>query len=681
VKKSGIIRQFKKLTALLIMSVVISVALPFSIFTYNNNNTGRVSTRDRVSQFVIKTKTINAVGVGQGPAPSSGTDALDDDDDDDTVECDLISFVFGGESFTECVLMPLANTTMEGVSHLLWLSGVLLNYAIGFSLNIGGFVETTPAVKEAWTAFRDIANMFFIFILLFIAIATILQLEKYNTKALLSKLIIVALLINFSLFFTNIVIDSSNILACSFYSSMIEGNANCSDISKVEGDGGISEKFMQGLKLQSLYNPDAEGKLKKPFYQDSRKILNVMIFGSAFMFITAFVFLAAAIMFVIRTGVLLFLMILSPLAFVGYILPKTSAHTTKWWDALIGQSFFAPIFLLMMWVVLKIVEGGTVGLGEKKTFTEAIMAADGSSAVSVIFSFALLITLIIGALVVSKNLAGGVATTSIGWANRISRFAGAQAIRPVRRVASRVANRAYVGARGMAGSAAEALQSSDHIAARAFRRIPLVTSGAAAVGAAARGDLTQAEQKYNSYSDASLKNLVAQTTTSRTDAAAIQNLLTQRGNLTPERRMSRADVIQATQTRQRKAVDTRATEQLQWQYAENVAQRAAAVQTINPAAAEQIDPIYFDTAPGNIPVIDEMINEFHGGHMQSIMNRDDDMADNFFQNLRTAMINAGIPADHANLVSWLESPAINNRRLASWATSSGGRNILRAYGF
>ena len=97
---------------------------------------------------------------------------------------------------------------------MLGAAGALLDLTIKTSLNTSNFASA--AVASGWTSVRDLVNMFFIFALLYIAIGTILQLEKVNTKKTLASLIVVGLLVNFSLFATKVVIDVSNVMASSF---------------------------------------------------------------------------------------------------------------------------------------------------------------------------------------------------------------------------------------------------------------------------------------------------------------------------------------------------------------------------------------------------------------------------------------------------------------------------------
>ncbi len=96
---------------------------------------------------------------------------------------------------------------------------ILFGGALDFLFNIN--IEVVPAsfavVQVGWTALRDMANAFFILILVWIAITIILGVEKYGGKQLLFRAIAVALLINFSLAFVAAIFGFANIFAGEFY--------------------------------------------------------------------------------------------------------------------------------------------------------------------------------------------------------------------------------------------------------------------------------------------------------------------------------------------------------------------------------------------------------------------------------------------------------------------------------
>ncbi len=122
-------------------------------------------------------------------------------------------------------LAGIAEIILRTASLLTGLGGLVLNGAIYHTVvNVSENYNNLPAINEAWKVIRDIANMAFIFVLLYAAIQQILGIGK-DVKGLIVRVIVVAVLINFSLFFTKFIIDMSNILALTFYDAMVPGAA------------------------------------------------------------------------------------------------------------------------------------------------------------------------------------------------------------------------------------------------------------------------------------------------------------------------------------------------------------------------------------------------------------------------------------------------------------------------
>ncbi|MEK7090291.1 MAG: hypothetical protein AAB930_01770, partial [Patescibacteria group bacterium] len=92
-------------------------------------------------------------------------------------------------------------------AYIVGLAAGLLDYAINISFSP---FKDLQILITVWRFFSDFANVLFIFIILMIAIATILRLESYGIKRLLPTLIIVALTINFSLLITQYIIYPAN---------------------------------------------------------------------------------------------------------------------------------------------------------------------------------------------------------------------------------------------------------------------------------------------------------------------------------------------------------------------------------------------------------------------------------------------------------------------------------------
>ena len=115
-------------------------------------------------------------------------------------------------------------------------------------------------------------------------------------------------------------------------------------------------------------------------------------------------------MFIIRTVALVILMFLSPLALVAWIPPQTEAHWKTWWNYLLHQSFFAPIYLLMIFMVAKLITEGNLGGGNWGAVVTGLAPATGTtttdfSFLSVFITYFIVLFLINGALVIAKNSA------------------------------------------------------------------------------------------------------------------------------------------------------------------------------------------------------------------------------------------------------------------------------------
>ncbi|MFA6536407.1 MAG: hypothetical protein WCT25_03170 [Candidatus Paceibacterota bacterium] len=289
------------------------------------------------------------------------------------------------------------------VARITWVSGALLDLSVYYSLNLATLLSRTNIVTIGWTIFRDLANVFFIFILLYYGIRMIISLPV--DKNLITRLIVVALLINFSLFISRVVIDASNVVALQFYKAIRPNYTT--DISNPDFYlDNISSQFMYGLQLSSTYDPGSGDKsvLRDTAGIASKKII-VMIMGIILLLVAAFVFAAAAILFTVRTVVLILLMILSPIAFIGSLIPKTQSYSEEWWTQLFNQSFFAPAYLVMTYVVLKALGGiqTMIPVPAGASFTDAF-GGMALTSVSIIMNYVILIILMLSSLIIAKRM-------------------------------------------------------------------------------------------------------------------------------------------------------------------------------------------------------------------------------------------------------------------------------------
>ncbi len=335
----------------------------------------------------------------------------------------------------------------------IYIGGMVLDKSINLSISGQDFhkliSDKNSAVNKGWGLSRDIVNLFLIFILLYIAIATILQIGGFGAKDLLLTLIIIAFLVNFSLVITKLIIDASNILAIGFYNKFIPDDS---------GNISISETYMSGLDATKIWQVK-DIKITKETNEFWIKLIVTFLFGAAIMFIAGFVFFVIGALFAIRMVVLMILMILAPLAFAAHVLPSTKQHAKKWWDTLFSQAFFAPAALFMLWFVANIVNSpfikNALGVTEQNTLGGIFDATKAQSDtawsnVGLILQFVIIIILLCASLVVAKQM-GAMGANSV--------TAGAHNVRrKLQGYAGRFAGRNTIGRIGSRMAKSEGLQ-------------------------------------------------------------------------------------------------------------------------------------------------------------------------------------------------------------------------------
>ena len=339
-------------------------------------------------------------------------------------------------TYGSCALKGIAGVILGFANVLLGIAGVLFNLVIVKTVfEFANVIGNSPGLLLAWGILRDIGNMALLFGFIFMGIATILDLHNYNAKKTLPFLIIFAILMNFSLFAAEVVIDTSNV-----FSSVLYNQANsspCDTVSTNEPDdarkclinNGLAGQVLQATGLSTIWKTD------RPDIAISTYLLLAL-----FVTITAVVLFAGAIMLIIRAVTLTFLMVTAPIGFAGMAIPMLHGAAKQWWSALIAQSFFAPVFILCILISLKITEGLSGG-GGTSSFVDALSNND-TVFLEVLVIFALVIGFMVMSLYVAKKMGAmgaGFAVNKAGGA--VYGAMGALGRRTVGRASVRVAER------------------------------------------------------------------------------------------------------------------------------------------------------------------------------------------------------------------------------------------------
>lgn len=310
--------------------------------------------------------------------------------------------------FTDAV----GNTVLAGISlfiltfasMLLGIFGTFFNWVVIRTVfQFGTYFGTTDGMLIAWGVMRDIANIGLLFGFIFMGVMLILNVSGghgggMDAKRAIPRLILFAVLLNFSLFASQGIIDVANALGSQF-AGLAGLECGLEDTGKECANRGISGRVMQMAGITSIWN---QGLLDD---QSGLTLLALALFVT----ITAMVLLAAAIMLVVRVVILTLLMVTSPIGFAGMVIPGLGGLASKWWHMLISQAFFAPVMLLLMFISLRMADsmnpkGSSIvqalgGLG-----TDVQGGIGGAGDLEILVVFAVVIGLMLASLMAASKM-------------------------------------------------------------------------------------------------------------------------------------------------------------------------------------------------------------------------------------------------------------------------------------
>ncbi len=316
-----------------------------------------------VSVVFAQTPTTTATGISTENIfnPTPGDSGQSEDYTDRLQNCVFNHPIDGSGSFAGCLVNAFYYLILYPSGKFAELTGKLLDFFIAYSLDSNSYSQANgDFVNQGWSVVRDIANVAFIFMLLYIAIRHILQLGTSDLKKTLSSLIVAALLINFSLFFSKVIIDAGNILARAFYNNI---EVQYDDQPSGEGVKTISQALVAKVNPQAILSSEL---FDAGQYNTPGQPAGVMPNGYAFfiMAVASFVnvtigivFLSTFLLFAARVIGLWFLMIFSPLAFASFALPNNGSALGQfgwigWRDNILKLSFMAPVFLFFLFLLI-----------------------------------------------------------------------------------------------------------------------------------------------------------------------------------------------------------------------------------------------------------------------------------------------------------------------------------------
>jgi hypothetical protein len=221
-------------------------------------------------------------------------------------------------------------------------------------------------VLSGWRFIAGLTNLFLILVFVAIALSYILKIETFAAKKALPKLIIVAILINFSLTLVGIFVDVAQLTLKSILNALGSGLFQDATLT-------LRVSLLVLLVIYSVgFGAYIVVTLVPGFNVAAAFILAMMAVGilipwfilSIVILITAIaislIFFTMFMFFVFRIAVIWILAIFSPLAFACAILPQTQKWWDKWLNALIEWLSFGIIVMLLAGLGLRLFGSGAL---------------------------------------------------------------------------------------------------------------------------------------------------------------------------------------------------------------------------------------------------------------------------------------------------------------------------------
>jgi hypothetical protein len=302
------------------------------------------------------------------------------------------------------------------VSFLFMMSGFLLDNILDYTVvNFSTNIQGMTGINDAWKLIRDLINLSFIFILIYEGIQKIFG--GGNAMKTITGIITAAILINFSLFFTKIIIDASNIVTVEFYNVIVkDGSTQQGGATQLNS---FAATLTSRLNLSSFwegYPASVTNRSSSDFANTSSAGLVTYAMGSVVTLIAMFTLLAISAMFLIRYVAYIFMLIISPIGVASSVVPGLKSYSDKYWGTLLNQSYWPPIYMLMTYIMLILIsKPGFINISMNSGFSKSIAEMNGVSISGLILNYGVIIIFMIMTMTISKSFAskGGFVTSGM----------------------------------------------------------------------------------------------------------------------------------------------------------------------------------------------------------------------------------------------------------------------------
>ena len=319
---------------------------------------------------------------------------------------------------------PAPNSTTCAINGVGWIVCPVVRFLAGIADSSFKFLQnsfldvkpelfnTSSSTYDGWAIMRNFANLAFViaFLVIIFSQLTGFGITNYGVKKLLPRIIIAAILVNVSFFICQIAVDLSNIIGQSFSNLFINlGGGPPSGTARVTGWwGGNSYGDIAGIILATAVAGAA-------IWASLSALIPLLIMA---------VFALVMILFILvaRQALIVLLIVISPLAFVAFLLPNTEKWYKNWQKMFVG--------LLMLYPIVGLVYGVS-GFASRILSSKSVMG--GSTLGEIAAASVAVLPLFLVPIILKKSLdgVGGIGSAINNLGNKAGRATGNKANKAV----------------------------------------------------------------------------------------------------------------------------------------------------------------------------------------------------------------------------------------------------------
>ncbi len=241
------------------------------------------------------------------------------------------------------ILAAIAMTVAEVIGNLVI---IVLDVTIPV-MQYQGFT-TSDVVIAGWAIVRDVVNMFFVVVLIIIAMGTIFGSSKFQWKQNVPKLMLFALLINFSKTLCGLMIDFSQVIMLTF-ANALKDIAGGNFIQLL----GLTDIFKMSEQAETLSGSVGTGAFDLFAAAGAAVIMMVWVLAVVVMLLFILVY---------RVVMLWVLIVIAPLAWFTSAVPLKAAQGSyeEWWKNFICYTSVGPVIVFFLWLTLAVAGSGVI---------------------------------------------------------------------------------------------------------------------------------------------------------------------------------------------------------------------------------------------------------------------------------------------------------------------------------